>query len=348
MELLNCGFANRVVGVQWESKLVPDIRKYSMRNKSSIVTSTADGCGKPSSIRPMGNLPSRDHKGAEYKESFMFSNRSSVSRGYSLAAVALAVAALVGLAGTVSASTITGVFSSPPTSANSFNNTNYTPINIATGVSAWLYYGYTDQGSYTAGSPSGGMMNTDTNNAAAFSPLNFNTNSSQTGLSGSTGWMELTYPGASPSSSTAFIFDQAPSSGSSTNNFYFTTNLIASSETLNLYLISYDSKSNISATLPDGGSFTADGVVLPYSPASDTDGTGTGHGYGILSLNITGGTIGETLTLTDTNNITGVNNDSYSNVGIQAANVVVPEPATIGLVAVGGMGLLLLKRRKAV
>ncbi|MGC9258517.1 MAG: PEP-CTERM sorting domain-containing protein, partial [Phycisphaerae bacterium] len=142
----------------------------------------------------------------------------------------------------------------------------------------------------------------------------------------------------------------APSGGSSTNNFYFTTNLIAPSETLNLYLISFDSKSNISATLPDGGSFTADSVVLPYSPASDTDGTGTGHGYGILSLNITGGTVGETLTFTDTNNITGMSSssDSYSNVGIQAANVVVPEPATLGLVAIGGLGLLLLNRRKTV
>ncbi len=64
MELLNCRFANRVVGGQWESKLVTYIRKYSMSNKSSIVTSAADGCGKPSSIRPMDNLPSRDHKGA--------------------------------------------------------------------------------------------------------------------------------------------------------------------------------------------------------------------------------------------------------------------------------------------
>lgn len=277
-------------------------------------------------------------------------NWISSRSGSLVVAAAIAGAAFAGMAGLASASTITGVFSSPPASANSFNNSNYTPINIATGASAWVYYGYTDQGSYTAGSSGGGMMNTDTNNAAAFSSLNFNTNSSQTGggLSGSTGWMELTYPGASPSSSTAFIFDQAPPSGSNTNNFYFTTNLIAPSETLNLYLITYDSKSNISATLPDGGSFTADGVVLPYSPASDTDGTGTGHGYGILSLHITGGTVGETLTFTDTNYITGVNNDSYSNVGIQAANVVVPEPATIGLVAVGGMGLLLLRRRKAV
>ena len=74
-------------------------------SKTSIVTSAEDGCGTPSSVRPMDNLPSRDHKGAEYKESFMFSNRSPVSHGSSLAAKAVvagaALGALVLLAGVV-------------------------------------------------------------------------------------------------------------------------------------------------------------------------------------------------------------------------------------------------------
>ena len=119
----------------------------------------------------------------------------------------IAAAAIAGLSITASAATITGVFSSPPASANSKVTTNYTPINIATGAAAWVYYGYSNQGSYTAGSSSGGMMNTDTNNAASFSPLNYTANGTQTGLSGSTGAVELTYPGASPPSSTAFIFE---------------------------------------------------------------------------------------------------------------------------------------------
>ena len=83
-----------------------------MNSKSNIVISAADGCGKPSSIRSMDNLPSRDHKGAEYKESFMFSNRSTISRGCSLAAAALAATALVGMAasaGTAQAEVIYGV-----------------------------------------------------------------------------------------------------------------------------------------------------------------------------------------------------------------------------------------------
>ncbi len=81
-----------------------------MNSKSNIVTSATDGCGKPSSIRPMDNLPSRVHKGAEYKESFMLSNRSSVSRGYSLAAkVAIAgavVAAMLGMVAFAAANTV--------------------------------------------------------------------------------------------------------------------------------------------------------------------------------------------------------------------------------------------------
>ena len=44
-----------------------------MNTQLNIVTSAADGCGQPLSIRSMDHLPSRDHKGAEYKESFMLS-----------------------------------------------------------------------------------------------------------------------------------------------------------------------------------------------------------------------------------------------------------------------------------
>ncbi|MGC9261218.1 MAG: PEP-CTERM sorting domain-containing protein, partial [Phycisphaerae bacterium] len=76
-----------------------------MSTKFSSVTSAADGCGKPSSIRAMGSSNSSN---MERKESFMFSNRSSViSRGCSLAAATIAVAAVVGLAGAASASAVT-------------------------------------------------------------------------------------------------------------------------------------------------------------------------------------------------------------------------------------------------
>ena len=93
MELLNCRFVNRVAGGQWESKVVLYIRKYSMNNKSTLVTSAADACGQPSSIRLM-DKPNCSNR--EQKESFMLSNRSSVSRGCSLAAAAFAVFAVLG------------------------------------------------------------------------------------------------------------------------------------------------------------------------------------------------------------------------------------------------------------
>ncbi|MCL5946128.1 MAG: hypothetical protein M1472_04665 [Planctomycetes bacterium] len=92
-----------------------------MSTKFSIVTSAADGCGKPSSIRSMDNLPSRDHKGAEYKESFMLSNRSSISRGFSPATAALmAVIASLGIAAYGSIAGATSI-SMTPVAATGWN-----------------------------------------------------------------------------------------------------------------------------------------------------------------------------------------------------------------------------------
>ena len=95
-----------VVGVEWESKVVAYIRKYSMSTKFSIVTSAADGCGKPSSIRSMGNSyrSNMDRKG-----SFMLSNRSSAANGYPMVVAALAVVALSGVASATSVANLVNV-----------------------------------------------------------------------------------------------------------------------------------------------------------------------------------------------------------------------------------------------
>ncbi len=66
-----------------------------MNTKPSIVTSAADGYGKPLSIRSMDN----SHRSQrEQKESFVLSNHLSISRGCFLAVMALTAAALLGRA----------------------------------------------------------------------------------------------------------------------------------------------------------------------------------------------------------------------------------------------------------
>ncbi len=102
-----------------------------MNTKSSIVTSAADCCGNPSSIRSMDHLPSRDHKGAEYKESFMLSNRSSISRGSSIIIAVLTAAMLTGLASTALA---TDIYSDsfPGSSSSPLNGTS--PATDSTGA----------------------------------------------------------------------------------------------------------------------------------------------------------------------------------------------------------------------
>ena len=180
-------------------------------------------------------------------------------------------------------------------------------------------------------------MNTDTGNSASFTALAFD----RVAVGGghypissyaANGLAYITFAGA-PSAGKSYVYDQ-PNSGS-TYYFSLTTKLIAPTESLRIYLTAFQSNSDFSATLGSGGSYTANDVALPTN-------LGTAPAYGILTLDITGN-IGDMLTFTDTGVATTSNN---GNIGIQAADVVVPEPATLGLLAAGGLGLLLLKRRK--
>ncbi|MDA8376980.1 MAG: PEP-CTERM sorting domain-containing protein [Planctomycetia bacterium] len=265
------------------------------------------------------------------------------SRGGSLvAAAAIAGAALAGMAGLASASVIiNGTTNAAP--ANSQSN----PADISNGTAAWVYYGYNGQST---------GMNTDSANAANFSSIKCPTNTLSPWTTGPAGY--VTFTGASSGASENFVFVNGPfgsnAAGISGNSLSFTTDLLAPSETLNVYLISYNSRTDITATLASSsgggslGSFTTD-AVLPSPVNDDPDNNGTGHGYGILTLNISGASTGDVLTVTDATDISTVTSPANNaNVGFQAADVVVPEPATIGLVAVGGIGLLLLRRRKAV
>jgi hypothetical protein len=117
-ELLNCRFANRVVGGQWESKVVAYIRKQSMNSQTRIVTSAADCCGKPQPALAVGSL-TRSHR-ESHKEFSMFKSHSLL-----LAACGGAVAVvLAGGACAVQASvTFSDAFSGPTGSSASYGGT---------------------------------------------------------------------------------------------------------------------------------------------------------------------------------------------------------------------------------
>ncbi|GEM_PF-704324 len=231
--------------------------------------------------------------------------QSKAAANQSGAHVARIILASFTAVGHGSAGAVSGTISAPPASATHRN----TPINISHDAAAWAYYGYHgDAGSalFSHG------------NAASLTPLTGNP-----GLSSASGYVWLTFHHAAAGPSTDFVFDQAPAAGASGNSLSFQTMLMAPSETLTVYLVSFDSKADLSATLSSGGGFSRTGVVLPYSAPNDGDGTGSGHGYGILTLKVHG-RVGEVLVFTDTNNIHGVKDPQLSNVGIQAVRITLP------------------------
>ena len=345
MELLNCRFVSRVAGGQWESKLVPYIRKYSMRNKTSIVTSAADGCGQPSSIRSMDNLPSRDHKGAEYKESFMFSNRSSVSHGSALAIAAFATVALVGLAGTVSASVVTTIYSESFGGAPTTTPLAGTAPTVDNGTSStWTATSGISDSGYTNNSTAIGYL--------SFTPISGNIYTLSANLAGSGtpnngAWLSLGFL-ITPTTSGNVRFD---GSGSGTEN------------AVDWVLLYTPGSSTVNGSLFEGPGTSAGGAN--YYVGNDQNSSGLDTGDFSIVLNTAGtpsawtakifdnGTaISGNLSVPSGITAVGIGNDGtvsagqFSNFSLTSSPV--PEPATLGLVAIGGLGLLLLKRRKAV
>ncbi len=214
------------------------------------------------------------------------------------------------LGSTARAATIKGRVDTAP--ARAFHAS--TPINISKGAAAWVYYGYNGNAK---------DMYTDATNAAHFSAVNCpNLSVWTTG----TAPAYVTFDGYDASPSQNFVFVNGPftngsGGGQSGNKFSFTSHLLAASETLRVYLISFNSRSNMSATLTSGGHVVATFHKDAILPTKDGDGTGAGHGYGILTLNISGGHVGEVLTVTDATDIHHVSATNNANVGIQAASV---------------------------
>ena len=298
-----------------------------MNTKSGIVTSAADGCGKPSSIRSMDHLPSRDHKGAEYKESFMFSNRSSVSHGSALVIAAFTAAACIGLAGTASATVIY---------QDNFSGSSSTPLagqtpTIDNGPStswsnqwntAWMDNGFVTVTSSTdlevaslEFTPQIGQIYTLSLSLNPTSGSNFMafgfTNGNGTGAPfwNTTGpWMDVWLPNG--------ITGQA---GPGTGNAVFNTGVSSLNEPAQIVLNTVGADWTVQ--------WSYNGIALGsyvYSGASGSDPNPTG----ITQVAI--GSDGD--------------NGSVADFSLTA----VPEPSVLGLVMLGGLGLLLIGRKRVI
>ena len=288
MELLNCGFANRVVGVQWESKLVPYIRKYSMRNKSSIVTSAADGCGKLSSIRSMDNSH-RNHKGAEYKESFMLCKSFSV-----VTTAATICLGCFSWAASAHASTVNFGFNT-----TGDNSTGWT----------FILAGYGATGDGSPQSPSFYFLASG-NQSVAYQQSTYATESPALGsdplVQGTYTITFITAPTAGPSPITAMdvtAFDATKSTQLGTLQYAYNPDTMKNWQTVNF---------TFNTTAANVGDYLA----LQFSAIPSSSYAGNNYYFGVDTIT---GTV-----------------------------VAVPEPATLGLVSIGAIGLMLLKRRKVV
>ena len=240
-------------------------------------------------------------------------DRKSLSiRNSAILAIAASAAMLgVSFGGTAWAAGIKGRIAAAPRRAFKYSR----PINISKGTAAWVYCGYNGQSD---------GINTDSANAASFSAINCSTLSVWTSGPAPA---YITFTGANNGASENFVFVNGPytngqGGGQSGNTFSFTSKLIAPSETLRVYLISFNSKSDITASLTSGGAVVGKFHKDVVLPTRDGDGTGANHGYGILTLKVKGH-VGEVLTVTDATDISGVSATNNANVGIQAASVTV-------------------------
>ncbi len=263
----------------------------------------------------------------------MFSNRSSVSRGCSLAAATLAAVACIGLASTASASTIYSD-SFPGSSSATLNGT--TPATDTTGAT-WT--------ADTAWNADGSLNASIVNNYKAylpFAPANgqiytlsegINATSNIPGYPG--GWIGLFFepsgtfisPTTGAPTGGPAILDGVPTNGST----QFTTLTgpgTGGSPNFNLPPISGTGVQNLQMVLNTGGTywsvqFSANGTVLGDYSYSNTNPNPSIADVGFNSQGANG---------------------QVSNFSLTSSAV--PEPATLGLFAIGGIGLLLAARRR--
>ena len=318
-----------------------------MSSDTSMVSSAADCCGKPRPIRSVGNSHS-SHR--ERKESKMFINSLSSSRRSALAIAALAVSA-------VGASTVAAVSASTVLLAD-YKAANY---NATTGV-------------WTDSSINGDNAAVSTGVTAPTLVPNATPNgSSAVNFSGSNSYLTLTNSLAAGSGYTVLAFAEPTGT---TGTYAITGGPPGSME----YRIQASNSGNVQTLLcTDVTAFGTSSTSVPSISFSmvgvATDNTGNATFY--LNGNADGTTTGSTA-FTSAINLIGSNDGGsgatpdeffigniaelqiFSGVltgsQIQTVNqsftrsyvTPVPEPATLGLAACCVLGLLMLKRRRAV
>ncbi|MGC9261656.1 MAG: PEP-CTERM sorting domain-containing protein [Phycisphaerae bacterium] len=302
-----------------------------MSTKFSIVKFAADGCGRPSSIRPMGNSYSSN---MERKESNMFSNRSSICRGCHVSSVT-AKAAIVGTAfamlGMTASAASAGIIYQ-----DSFNRTGSlngsTPSPNDTAGATWIAgSSITTSGGYAS------LTSTSSMAYLPFTPVSGNIYTLAASLNPTPGtttnWLAL---GFFPSSASSV--GSAPDAVASV--------MVLERDNRGSQVFNGDGGSANGPTSPNNPGYTTWSIVLNTTQADWTTSfseIGVSGETNFQTFTYGGSTPNPTINLVGfgTNAISGTVQD------FTLANSV-PEPATLGLVAAGGLGLLLLKRRKTV
>ena len=268
-----------------------------MNTKFGIVTSAADGCGKPSSIRTMDN--SHRSNMEQKKEPFMLSNRSSVSHGCSIAAAAIAVGTMA-------------MFAVGNARANLILNGNFS-VNAS---------------SYTSSPGYSSYQSNPTN------PTDWTVNGAGSGVNGPDAGSAVGTPFAPVSTAGVRDFNFLQGGGVYSSQTVTTT----ASQAYTLAFAAAQRDGNTSAVLEviltDA---TNSQQITTLTPATITD-----TGFNNFSLNFTAPSASTAVEFLN-NSPSGDNTVDVSNVSLNP----VPEPATIGLVAIGSLGLLLIGRRRA-
>ena len=318
-----------------------------MFNKDLNIVSSAACCGKPQPTRPVGNSH-RSHR--EQKESFMLSHRSSISRGSLLVITALAAVA----AGT---SMVARVSASPVLLAD-YKAVNY---NATTGV--WTdSSGNGDNATVGTGVTAPTLVTNATPNGS--SAVNFAADSEYlnitTGLPAGSGYTVLAFaePTATTVNGTYAIVGGGPGAleyriqtlnGGNVQVLLDTditafgaSNTAVSNNSFSMIGVATDNTGNATFYLNGSADGTTTGSnafnsAVNLIGASDTGANASPNEFfigNIAELQIYSGVM--------TSSQIQTVNESFTSAYVNP----VPEPTTLGLIAIGGAGLLLMGRKR--